>query len=359
MTIALAAGGTGGHVVPALVTATKITDTNLGTKVIIIGTGKELEKRLVSQYELTYETIQSTAFVGKGLKGFARFSFLFPVSFYQAVCILKKHNVRCIIGFGGYPSVIPVIAAWYLGIPRIIFEQNALAGKANIFLSKISNKIFAVAGCTGFKKKINAYITNPVRKEILEVTPWSLPKKGEALRILVTGGSQGAVSLNNAIIGCINLFRNHNCKIYHQTGSIDSDRILKIYEKHLPDSKVVPFIDDMKDAYSDAHLVICRAGAGSVAEILQTKRPAIFVPLAISNAHQEYNISDLISAGGAWSLPQNDDLGHNLKKLLEEVILNYDSLLEKVNSLKQYVDQLNIEEGSKVLANTALSLSKS
>jgi len=350
--VALAAGGTGGHLIPAIVVAESILEREPKCRIVFIGSGKQLEKDLLSPYTFQYKALNSLPFVGKGLIGKLKsLLFLFP-EIIKARSLLKEQKTKVLIGFGGYPAVVPVIAAWTLGIPRFIFEQNGKAGRANRLLAKISTKIFAVPGVEGLGTDQITYVSNPVRKEIRELKRED--KHTGPLRILVIGGSQGAVRVNSAIISLLPFLKENELSIHHQTGDFDFDRVSNAYNAASFEAKVTPFIKNMAEVYSETDLVIGRAGATTVAEIVSMKMPAIFIPLAIAEGHQEYNIKELLVHKAVYSLRQDNELESKLQTLLKELIENPSIFTTISQNFDSYFAHFEIEDGEKRLSEAAL-----
>ncbi len=355
MTILIAAGGTGGHLIPAVVVADSIKKKCPESNIVFIGTGKELEKKILSGTPYSYEVISSPPLVGQNI--FKRFLYLlgFLPRFVKACRVLRQHKAKVVIGFGGYPSVLPVLAAWFLGVPGIIFEQNGQAGYANRFLSLFADKIFTVPG-SSLAKNHSSYITNPVRDEIRKVKKWSAPSKDKPFQILILGGSQGAVRVNSAVLAMLPVLKKYSVKLLHQTGEKDYERVKDGYDQSGVEAEVVPYIQDMCAAYEFAHLIICRAGAGSVSEILSVERPAIFIPLAISHGHQYFNIKDMVDHGAALHVPQDESLDVKLASMVQPLLDQPERLQDTVRGLDEYKKRYSFRDGATALTETVLEL---
>lgn len=353
MSVLMAAGGTGGHLIPAVVVADALSKTVPSEDIYFAGTGKEIEKKILSSTSYSCVIIDARPMVGQSLIRLFGTVFSFFPSLIRTIAFLRSKKIKVVLGFGGYPSVLPVLAAFILRIPRLIFEQNGQAGVANKFLSCIATNVFAVPGSDLNAKDIS-YITNPVREELKETRPWKKPVPDERFCILVIGGSQGAVRVNSALLSMIPFLENSSVKVIHQTGAIDFERVNEAYKGSKINVEVSPYIEDMKRAYEEAHLVICRAGAGSVSEILTLKRPAIFIPLAISNGHQAHNIRALLEANAAYSIDQDEDLDKNLLSLVESLIENPEKLQVLVNSLGELKEAYGYREGTEVLTEAVV-----
>ncbi len=328
--VAIAAGGTGGHVIPALALAEELKFQ--GVEIFFIGTGKEIEKKLITAAGYELIVLPYAPVLGKGIGGILRFFFIAPFAAIKIIFIYFKKKPQVVVGFGGYPAFIPIVAAFIMQIPRIIHEQNVKVGMANRLLGLISNQIFSVQGAQGFYNKKTAVkqIGNPVRKAFFEIPSWKMPGQNESFNLLVIGGSQGASKINEAMIKISEFLKEKEINLIHQTGEKD----FLIVSEHYRDigylnAKIFKFIDNIIEKYSAAHLIISRAGAMSVAEIVAAARPAIFIPLQIAQAHQKDNINFLRKNDAAIMLEQDNKLAENLKETIS-LLLSKPELLEKM-----------------------------
>jgi UDP-N-acetylglucosamine--N-acetylmuramyl-(pentapeptide) pyrophosphoryl-undecaprenol N-acetylglucosamine transferase len=356
MVIFLAAGGTGGHIIPAIAVADAIRARRPDCRIVFIGTGKEIERKLVGEAGYELASVELLPFSGKGLKGKLQLLLSLPKTAAAVGKLFDHHKPVAIAGFGGYPSFLPVLAAWLRRVPRVINEQNVKAGIANRFLSLVASAGFAVPGSMGFlsPQKI-AFVPNPVRSRFFDVPEWRAPV-GRKLKLLIVGGSQGAVSLNSAIAECSDTIRSLELEVIHQTGPKDLQRIEEKYSAAgLTSCKAISFIDDMASAYSAADIVICRAGAMTVAELCASGRAAIFVPLPIAGGHQAENARWLVDSGAALMLPQDQALAGNLAQLLKELCSNPDRVAELARKIRLAAVGAG-ERSSDIVAEKVLSL---
>ncbi len=358
-TIVFAAGGTGGHIFPALTVARRFLDLSKDTKVLFVGGGGELEKRLMSTSGFDYEAVQSTGVVGKGFSGILKFVKNFIFGFSKLSKLYKQRNVKLVIGFGGYPTVIPVLVAVLRRTPILIFEQNGIPGVANKFLATFAAKIFMVPTSlkieNSFKSRKNVQtILNPVRPDIKAVKGWSPRLEGQPLKILVIGGSQGAKSLNESILNLKDFFYEHSIELVHQTGKADFEKFREAYKDNIS-LKAFEFIEDMPAALDAADLIICRAGAGTVSEITYLRIPTIFVPLPISKEHQKFNVLHLVEGKAAKMYPQNESLSENLKSFILEVNKDREILKSMNLSFSKVPELSGVEDGSTILSEEIYS----
>lgn len=325
----IAAGGTGGHLFPALAVAEALRD-QIPAEVIFVGTGRELEQKIVGGAGFELRALSLQPVTGRGGLGVLKVLGLFPVRFFQAIRLVRSIRPTVVFGFGGYPSVLPVLAAFLLRIPRVVHEQNAEVGLANRLLGIVATKIFAAPGAQGFWLGADAKVThlnNPVRKILSNIPDWSPPEADAPLRVLVLGGSQGATSVNTAIVNLLPQLAKRSVSVRHQAGKADAERVRAAYEA-FPDLHAVvePFIDDMAAAYRDAHLIVSRAGAMSAAEIAECGRPAIFVPLPIARSHQRQNVTFLERFEAAVVVEQGEGFDQRLAETLLRLVDSRDTL---------------------------------
>ena len=277
--IVITGGGTGGHVFPAISLAEEFI--RRGWSVQYVGSAKGFEARHVPSRKIPFFTIESGAVKNQGLVSLCKTSFKLVRGFFQSLFLLMRFRPQAVIGVGGYVSVPVCVASVILGVPLFIQEQNVSVGIANRFLGRFAKKIFLGFGqaLENFPKG-NCLVTgNPIRPEFLKV---ARPYDCSTMELLILGGSQGATAINNAVSELLSriLHRFDPIHIVHQTGERDLDSVKKKYDLLMkPHSfEVVPFINDIAPCFSRASLVIARSGALTVSEILQSKRPAIFIP---------------------------------------------------------------------------------
>lgn len=308
MRMLLAGGGTGGHLFPAVALAQNLLTRNPDASVLFVGTERGLEQRLLPQLGFALETVDMVGVVGRGWKG--RFQLLPKLvkSLGQARFILKQFQPDIVVGVGGYASVPVLLAAKLARIPYVIHEQNALGGLSNRMLGKGAKKIFLSfpESAKGFPQSRSVVTGNPLRTGLEQVSP-ELPVAG---KILVFGGSRGARAINQAVIAMLPLLKEwpERPELIHQTGQEDYAEVKQAYaDAGLDPAQVLPFIDDMASAYDQASLVVCRAGATTLAELAVTGRPAILIPFPFAAAdHQTANALAFARAGAAEVLMQKE-----------------------------------------------------
>ncbi|MGZ8158170.1 MAG: undecaprenyldiphospho-muramoylpentapeptide beta-N-acetylglucosaminyltransferase [Methylobacter sp.] len=317
--IVIMAGGTGGHVFPALAVAQELI--GKGWQVSWLGTQKGLEGRVIPEQGIEIDWLSVAGVRGKGWLSKITAVFLLVKACIQALKILRQRKPDVVLGMGGFVAGPGGLMAKLLGIPLIIHEQNRVPGTTNRLLAGMANQVLeAFPG--SFDKKVNAKFTgNPLRKQF--VIPLDPPfSKGEAnspfekggqggIKILVVGGSQGAQVLNevvpDALAALADVANGNTVQIKHQTGTAMQKQVESRYKELGVNAEVHAFIEDMVSAYQWADLVICRSGAMTVSEVAAAGVPAIFIPLpnAIDD-HQSANARYLADAGAAQILMQKD-----------------------------------------------------
>ena len=301
--IVVMAGGTGGHVFPALAVAQRLNES--GYRVIWIGSRSGMEADLVPRHGFEMAWVSFGGVRGKGLLSKLLLPFRLLVAFAQALAILLRVKPRAVIGFGGYLSFPGGMMAVLLGKPLVLHEQNAIAGLANQVLAKVADQVL-----TAFPDVLPGAVWcgNPVRKEILAVPPPALryAARSGPLRLLVLGGSLGALALNEVLPQALALLpAGARPQVTHQSGTKHIDALRAAYAAAGVPAATFAFIDDMAGAYANADLVICRAGAMTVAEVACTGVAALFVPFPFAvDDHQTVNARFLADKNAALLVQQ-------------------------------------------------------
>ena len=325
--IIIMAGGTGGHVFPALAVAQYLSAKEW--EVSWVGTRRGMESRVVPENGIEIDWLSVEGLRGKGLGAMiSNLRFLLK-SLWQAMKILRKRKPNVVLGMGGYVAGPGGLMASLLGIPLVIHEQNRIPGTTNKLLEKKANKVLE-AFPQSFLPHVNAIFTgNPLRKHFLgfpEKEYWTEETERD-FRILVVGGSQGAKILNDVVP--VAAAKMENIEIKHQTGTASLELVSNKYEGLDIEATATEFIEDIASAYQWADLVICRAGAMTVSEIAAAGLPSILIPLphAIDD-HQTANARYLVDAGAGVLLPQDQ---------LSDV-----TLIMAINEIKNSIEQMSI-----------------
>ena len=331
-TLLVMAGGTGGHVFPGLAVADKLKSE--GWQVSWLGTAARMEATLVPEHGYEIDFIDVAGVRGNGVKRLLAAPFQILKSIIQARKVLKKRQVDLVLGMGGFASGPGGIAAWTLGIPVILHEQNATAGMTNRLLSYFSKKV--LMGFSGaFSGEKTVLVGNPIRKELLALTDKTITTPESALKVLVIGGSLGARVLNETVPKALLNFNATQLSILHQTGKGFSDTVLEAYKKTNVEYQAHDFISNMASAYDWADVIICRAGALTVAEVAVVGLPAIFVPLPHAvDDHQTKNAQSLVNADAALLIAQKDLSANKLSECLVTLSQNRQLLINMSKNCK-------------------------
>ena len=304
--ILILAGGTGGHIFPALVIARRLQE--LGYLVAWLGTKKGLEASLVPRAGIPLHFCAIQGIRGKGLGSLLKAPFLLCRALYQTLQLFRQIEPDLLIGMGGFVAGPAGIAGWLLRIPLVIHEQNAVPCLTNRLLSPLA-RVVLESFPASFPKKRGAILTgNPVRREILALPPPEARQLGQRgpLRLLVLGGSLGAKALNLCCPQALKLIpREQRPVVWHQTGK-ERPPVQALYDHCGVEARVDPFIEEMAEAYAWADLVVCRAGAMTLTELTVVGLPSILVPFPYAtDDHQTQNGRFLEAAQAAVLMPQS------------------------------------------------------
>jgi UDP-N-acetylglucosamine--N-acetylmuramyl-(pentapeptide) pyrophosphoryl-undecaprenol N-acetylglucosamine transferase len=328
--VLIMAGGTGGHVFPALAVAEELAAR--GIAVSWLGTRRGLEARVVPAAGYSLETMRVSGLRGKGLVRLLLAPFMLLIALLQALVILLRLRPRAVLGMGGFASGPGGLVAWLLRRPLLIHEQNSVAGMTNRWLAPLAQTVMEAFPGSLPAKYRPLHTGNPVRGEITRLPEPAerLAQRHAALRVLVIGGSLGAHALNTTVPAAIARLSSGNvCSVRHQTGKADVEAVRQAYAAADIDAQVSEFIDDMAAAYAWADLVICRAGALTVAELAVVGVAAILVPYPhATDDHQTGNARFLADAGAAILVPQDTLDPQRLGILLDDFATQREVLLE-------------------------------
>lgn len=326
MTIVIAAGGTGGHLYPAVALAREFLHRDPMTKVLFVGTSRGLESKVLAHEGFELVLINAKPVMGKGLTDVLKGLCAMPLSLWQCGRILSQRQARLVIGVGGYTSPMMVLAAALKRIPRVILEPNAYPGLANKAVGPFVQRVFLAfeSAARFFDQRKGRVVGTPVRKEFLtQCRPPRRERQRGGHHVLVFGGSQGAKALNSAAIeGLPDLLKQRpHMTITHQTGEADHDRVSQAYRRAGVTATVLPFVYDMPAAINAADVVVARAGAMTVAELTTCGKPAILIPLPTAiYDHQMKNAKVMEAAGAAVVLPQADLTGATLARSVAQIL---------------------------------------
>jgi UDP-N-acetylglucosamine--N-acetylmuramyl-(pentapeptide) pyrophosphoryl-undecaprenol N-acetylglucosamine transferase len=359
MKLLIAGGGTGGHVFPAIAIAQEWLSRGKEREVVLVGTQRGIEMKLVPQAGLPLETLRVAGLKGKGGVTLVKnLAMLFP-AMIDARRILRKHKPVAAFGVGGYAAGPMMLATWLGRVPNIIFEPNAEPGFTNKVLAGISTRI-----ATGYEVSARAWgekavVTGcPVRAEFFAIAP---RKPEKPYRLLITGGSQGALPINRAFVDAMDRLasRKSELSIVHQTGERDYNAVRTAYARREILAEVVPFLTNMAERFAWADVIVCRAGAITAAEIAAAGRAAIFIPFGrATDSHQLRNAQEMSRAGAGRVITENeltpDRLAAEIFSLLDrpselEKLSTNARTLARPQAARDIVDL--IEKAANVLTN--------
>lgn len=333
--VLIMAGGTGGHIFPALAVAELLRAE--GVDVHWLGTRHGMENQLVpkANIPLHYISISGIRRTNKLTLLMAPFKLLWAI--LQACRIIWKLKPQAVLGMGGFVSGPGGIAAFIMRKKLVIHEQNAIAGMTNRQLARFAKKVLQGYPNT-FKEKYHPeYIGNPVRQNLIDLPNPTLRYQQHLalpVRILIIGGSQGAHFINEKVVEALcQIAAHHPIVVQHQTGKADLDFCQTSYQQHGMQTETSEFIVNMADAYARADLLICRAGALTVAEIMAVGIASVLIPFPYAvDDHQTYNAMPLVDAGAAILIKQSELTIERLVTLLTELIKKRQTLLTMANA---------------------------
>lgn len=317
--VMILAGGTGGHIFPGLAVARVLRER--GVPVTWLGAAGQMETRLVPQHDLPIDTLDIAGLRGKGKLALLGAPWRVLRAIRQAGFLLRDRNPRAVIAFGGYASGPGGLAARLHGLPLLVHEQNRAPGLTNRLLSRFAQRV--LTGFPGSFARREEAVGNPVRAGIAAIAPpeQRFAARSGALRVLVVGGSQGARALNAAVPRAIaSLGGGLPVQVRHQSGEKMHAEALQAYVDAGVQAEVTPFIADMAEAFGWADLVVCRAGASTLAEVCAAGVGSVLVPFpAAVDDHQTRNAEYLVERGAAVLLRQDDALAAGIEQLLREL----------------------------------------
>jgi UDP-N-acetylglucosamine--N-acetylmuramyl-(pentapeptide) pyrophosphoryl-undecaprenol N-acetylglucosamine transferase len=316
------AGGTGGHVFPALAVAEHLRE--LGMQVCWMGTRRGLEARVVPARGFPMEWIRVEGVRGVGAKRLLAAPVQILRALWQALGIMRRRRPSVVLGMGGFASGPGGLMARALGIPLVIHEQNRIAGLTNQWLARIATRVFEAFPGSFPKGRGAEACGNPVRLEIARLEPPGQRFAGRQgpLRLLVVGGSLGAQALNQTVPQALaQLPPEHRPLVRHQSGDRNLEEARAAYRQAGVSAELLPFIEDMAAAYAWADLVLCRAGALTISELAAAGLGAILVPYPYAvDDHQTRNAEYLVDAGAARLVPQRELTASGLSELLRPLL---------------------------------------
>ncbi|MGH9162445.1 MAG: undecaprenyldiphospho-muramoylpentapeptide beta-N-acetylglucosaminyltransferase, partial [Vicinamibacteraceae bacterium] len=352
--VVVAGGGTGGHLYPGIAVAREWLRRKPDTRITFVGTARGLEARIVPREGFELDTIRSAGLKGQAARALLRALALLPMSVLDAWRVLRARAPDLVIGVGGYSSGPVVLLASWRGVPTMLLEQNAVPGWTNRLLAHTVR-----AAAVSFEQTLpyfrgRGFVSgNPVRAEFLSVS--ERPPASVSRRVLVFGGSQGARAINEAMVEAAPYLARAGDRpsIVHQTGQWDFERVADAYRRAGLEARVERYLDDMPREMEAAHLLVCRAGATTIAEIAAAGRPAVLIPFAqATDEHQLRNARALEQEGAAEVIEENALSGAGLTTRIMALIADE----QRRESMARTARRLARADAAEVIVDRALAL---
>jgi len=317
-TVMIIAGGTGGHVFPALAVAEHLRALNW--KVVWLGVRGGFEERLIPTRGYTMAFVRFSGVRGKGVVAALLLPLNLLIAFWQSARAIFAHRPDLVLGMGGYVSFPGAMMACLLNRPVVIHEQNSVAGLANRVLAKVADRVLTTFPSAFGEATAVIWTGNPVRQEIVAMSPPEnrYATRAGRLRVLIVGGSQGAQVLNTVVPDALALIApDVRPRVMHQAGATHVESVRQRYGERGVAAEIVPFIDDIAARYAETDLIVCRAGATTVAEIAAAGIASVLVPYPHSvDDHQMINARFLADHGAALLIPQRELTAQRLSEVL-------------------------------------------
>ena len=351
MRVVISAGGTGGHIYPALAIINKIKKEEPGSEFLYIGTHNRMEKELIPSLGIDYEEIEITGFIRKltldNIKTLTRFM----KARKKCIEIIKKFNPDVVIGAGGYVTAPVIWAAKKSGYKTFIHEQNSVVGLSNKYLTRYIDKVGVSFESTldDFPKEKVVLTGNPCSEKALltkEAKKSDFGLSEDKKLVTIVMGSLGSKTINDKMVEYLYGFRNKNYEVLYVTGEAYFE---KIKSKRFPENvKVVPFIKDLPSIMKKTDLMISRAGASTMSEIMALSIPTIFIPSPyVTNNHQYKNAKDLCDRNASWLIEEKDLSKTTLIKMIDDALTNE----KKYNEVKENLSTLGIKDSGTRIYN--------
>ncbi len=359
MKILIAAGGTGGHLSPAIALAQEIIYEKPASKILFVTSKKKSDIEAVAKRNLEFKPIDAEALqFSRKFKNIFSFARLF-LGFLKSLLLILDFKPDIVIGFGGYVSVPVVLAAFVLKRRTIIHEQNVKPGIANKLLSYFADKVaISFKKTEDFIRRKNLVLTgNPLRREIFNIDKISALKRfnfsPDRFHVLVVGGSQGSHSINMLTVGALSIMDSpvkNKMEFIHITGKNDYSQILESYKRLGVRANVFPYLDDMGYAYKACDLAIARAGATTISELLSFNLPSILIPYPYAAAHQILN-AQVLEDGGCCELRRENEIS---AEILKNMLLEFYNNREVLSNMAENCRKLFTGGSARNLANLVI-----
>jgi UDP-N-acetylglucosamine--N-acetylmuramyl-(pentapeptide) pyrophosphoryl-undecaprenol N-acetylglucosamine transferase len=351
--IIISGGGTAGHIHPALAVGKKLKDRDPKAALTFVGSTRSLEKQIMAHYNAHFIPLKIEGIKGKGLKTLQSL-LLLPLAFLKSLAILLRLKPDLVLGVGGYSSGPVVLLASWLKIPTLILEQNLHPGLANRLLRRwVDKAVVSFEGSLPYFGDKGVFIGNPVREEFYAVQPKT---RNSHLTLLIFGGSQGSHFLNQGIVSSLSLLKNKKdqLKIFHQTGTKDLEWVKQSYKKEgFDDAFVAPYLHNMAEYFQKSDLIISRAGASTIAELIAAQKASLLIPFSqAADNHQVLNARELEKVNGAEVMTEDQFS----QKAFAEKIFGYLDHKEKIDRMENHLASLKKKDVPDRIADLCIEL---
>ncbi len=360
MRLLVAGGGPGGHLFPGIAVAEEFLSRDSANEVLFVGTERGIETRAVPAAGYRLELISAAGIRGKGTISQLKGAAMMLYGYAQSRKVLKAFHPDLVLGVGGYASLPMVLAARGMQIPRFIHEQNAIPGMTNKLLARFADRVFITLDESArfFPQDTTMLTGNPLRRQILDMAEQirhdgRTVDNGQRLRLFVFGGSQGAHAINTAMMAALPALADlaDRLEICHQTGENDCTAVGDAYRASGMTATAHPFIGDMAAEYRKADLIICRAGATTIAEVTACGKPCLFIPYPHAvDDHQRRNAEALLKNGAAEMLLERELSPQHLVETITGLAGNR----EKLNQLGSNARAVGRTDAGKVIVDRML-----
>ena len=351
--VIISGGGTAGHLYPGLAISKRLKEREPGIQITFVGSKRELEKQIMEHHKARIIPLKIEGLKGKGLK-IIKSLLLLPYSFLKSLIILTRNKPNLVIGVGGYSSGPIVLLSALMKIPTLILEQNVLPGFTNrLLLPWVRKAVVAFEESLPYFKQKGVFIGNPVREEF-----YHLPKKSRnsKLTLLIFGGSQGSHFLNQAIVDVLPFLKKNREKlrVFHQTGKKDYEWIKNNYiQNGLEDTVVASYFFDIANYFKRSDLIICRAGATTIAELIASQKASLLIPFSqATDNHQFINARELEKIK-ATEIIREEDLS---PALFSNKIIHFMTNKEILNRMEENLNSLKTENVADKISDLCFDL---
>lgn len=363
--ILIASGGSGGHIFPAVALAEELKSKDGSMQILFIGSDKALERRIFEKEGFEYRLLSANRLPYR--VSFATLLFLLRLSvdILRSFAIIVRYKPDTVVGFGGYVSAPVLVAAYMLGLPSVVHEQNVVPGRANSMLFRFADKIAVSFEDTkkylGVHDKKAVFTGNPIRTSILkDDKSGNIKKLGldpQKFTIFVIGGSQGAHNLNKTFLAALSKMdedMRRSLQVIHITGISDYGWASAVYKELSMEHRVYSFLDRIEEAYSASDLILTRSGASAIFEIAYFGRPMILIPYPFALSHQSENARIFSSGGAAIEIDEKDLSADIMKERIEGLLKDRN----KLSKMGESARRMSIPDSSRSLAQAVLNIRK-